>query len=326
MTKVQTIAEIQRCTDLDAGAAKRIQDRQRARVEGPRDKLAEALAVVRELPALLTAYEATDDHAHALPPRSRRVEVASFSDVGLRRTNNEDRTLAMLEAGLYAVADGMGGYAAGEVAAQLTVATLEACAATWPPLPPPGTAVDDVTVTSRCAQLLAAVAKANATVKHAAEADPKLHGMGTTVVACCLVGDVLIVVHAGDSRLYVSREVQLEGGGDDGQQDGERGRQLYRLTTDHVSVFFEAGVRLSGVTKCVGVFEHAQPDVKIRRLRPGDVVLLCSDGLHGEVPDDVLSEELAADRPLQETADALLATALVNGGRDNVSAVLLRRS
>lgn len=232
--------------------------------------------------------------------RLRIVELAERSDTGRVRDHNEDRAYAA--AHLVAVADGMGGALAGEVASQMAVEAIEA-------VEPP----------AQMQTLKAAIENANRAIRRMAAQDPSKAGMGTTVTAATVDGDHVEIAHVGDSRAYLWR------GGD-----------LSRLTDDH-SVVAELVRRGSlseeeaerhphrnVITRALG----AEPDVKVdtyeHPLEDGDVLLLCSDGLYGEVPDADIAQELAQARSLEEAAAALVARANANGGSDNVTVVLAR--
>ncbi len=216
------------------------------------------------------------------------------------RRHNEDRSLA--RPGVLAVADGMGGALAGEVAAQMAVEAVAELAA-------PVTA-DDVR---------RALQEANRAIRRMASEDPDKAGMGTTLTAAMLAADRLDVVHVGDSRAYLWR-------------DGE----LRQLTQDH-SVVAELVRRgsLSAedaehhphrnvITRALGAEPEVVADTVSEPLRDGDVVLLCSDGLSSYVPERDIAGVLAAAASLREAAEALVERANAAGGTDNVTVVLAR--
>lgn len=230
----------------------------------------------------------------------RIVELAERSDTGRVRDHNEDRAFAA--AHLVAVADGMGGALAGEVASQMAVEAIEAVQAPADPQ-----------------TLRMAIENANRAIRRMAAQDPSKAGMGTTVTAATVEGDQLEIVHVGDSRAYLWR-------------DGE----LTRLTDDH-SVVAELVRRGSlspeeaenhphrnVITRALG----AEPDVKVdtyqHALLPDDVLLLCSDGLYTEVTDEGIAEVLRGAASLEEAVEALVGRANDHGGSDNVTVVLAR--
>lgn len=236
------------------------------------------------------------------------MQVISRTHVGLVRENNED-ALLVRDPYLFAVADGMGGYAAGEIASRSTIKAFEAA-----------------TYSLRHEQgeqnirkiMLEAFAKANTHVYKMAVSNESYTGMGTTMTALYLPGDgVGYCCHVGDSRLYLYRAQQLE-----------------QLTRDHT---FVADLQEQGkiteeeafvhpqrhiLLQALGVEEQVEADFFHFRLQPGDRLLLCSDGLS----DMLRRKEIAAiigDSDLTQAADRLLEQSLDNGGRDNVSLILI---
>ena len=241
------------------------------------------------------------------------LTAAVLSDAGCRRENNEDAAVSLPQCGVFAVADGMGGAAAGEVASQCTVEAIHTAFTQSPDAPFALTAESSAWLLTR------AVNDASRTIK-AYAADHGFAGSGTTVVV--LVFDRATptracVLHAGDSRAYRFRDGLLS-----------------QLTADH-SLAAAAGVtveeslpmRFRGViTRAVGL----APDVELERtslaVRPNDLYLLCTDGLSKMVSDPQLAALLVreGDRPLEELAQTLIDHALQAGGEDNVSVLLVR--
>ena len=225
-----------------------------------------------------------------------RFVVGARTDVGRVREGNEDSY--MVHEPLFAVADGMGGHQGGEVASKLALDTLLE-------------ATDGVA-------LAQAVQDANRAVFERAGSDPALAGMGTTLTAFIADGDTLRLAHVGDSRAYLLR-------------DGE----LQRITTDHTVVegLVEKGEltpqeasihpQRSILTRAVGVEGDVQVDQASLDLRPGDRLLLCSDGLTGMIEDDHINRILEERPDPQDAADALVEAANEAGGQDNVTAVVI---
>jgi protein phosphatase len=252
------------------------------------------------------------------PPSPQRLDVVGQTHPGLRRETNEDAYAVHPDLGLLVVADGMGGHAAGEVASEMTVETvsdllLDPTQGWWPsaPLPP----------RSAGAALTAAIQRANLEVYTAGQRAPELRGMGTTVVAALTFRGCLAVAHVGDSRAYLLRE-----------------RWLARLTEDHTvaNARRHAGVDLLNLARFAGYW-HAltrsvgsapSVDVEVRYLtpHPGDVLLLCSDGLTNAIDDHEIAATLATHRDLEAAADQLIARANESGGPDNITVVLQRWS
>jgi serine/threonine protein phosphatase PrpC len=238
---------------------------------------------------------------------------AGLSLVG-RRANNEDALCDAPALGLFAVADGLGGYEGGEVAAQLTVSRLRevveasqvAPRSAWPP--------EELEYLSSEESLLAAATAAAHRAILAWQRGP-LHQMGSTVVAALAAGARLTVAHVGDSRCYRLRAGVLE-----------------LLTRDH-SLFTElvqagfTGDRKTcpfkhQVTRALGFPTSAQPDVATFYLAPGDAYLLCSDGLYDALDDARLADGLRLP-PVEACRDLALA-AFEAGSRDNITGVVFR--
>ncbi|MEM9563505.1 MAG: protein phosphatase 2C domain-containing protein [Actinomycetota bacterium] len=233
------------------------------------------------------------------------IETAGVTDTGNVRPSNEDHYLAGGD--LFAVADGMGGLGNGERASRLAIETLQEAFAEQP------TAVG----------LVEAVARANTAVNEAAatEAGPDERPWGTTLAAVARVGsdddDRLVVVNVGDSRVYLHR-------------DGA----LTRLSSDHsrVADLVRAGEISEAeaaahperhvLTLALGVSASVAPSVNHVRPRPGDRLLLCSDGLFNEVPSGDIAAALGSDGRPSDVADGLVAQAKANGGGDNVTVVV----
>jgi PPM family protein phosphatase len=249
------------------------------------------------------------------------VGVAAFglTDVGRKRRHNEDAYLLDKERGLFVVADGMGGHAAGEVASRITVesiqeyiaATEEEHESSWP-------FGFNSRVSLEGNRLTTAVEKANEKVMRAVQNRPELKGMGTTVVAALFDADRATLVHVGDSRAYLFR-------------DGE----LRRLTDDHswVQEQVNAGILSEDeakshplknvVTRALGGAAHVSVDLIEVPVRPGDRFLLCSDGLTGMVSDEDLFASFRSSEDLEKTVRHLIDTANDHGGVDNVTAILV---
>lgn len=250
------------------------------------------------------------------------MEVKAFglTHVGRQRQHNEDTFLVSEDAGLYLVADGMGGHAAGEIASRIAAESVsefiehtENEDGTWP------YAYDEST-TRATNRLTAALKVANTRVLEAMRKDSRLRGMGTTVVACLVDGDCASVAHVGDSRAYLVR-------------DGE----LSRITDDHSWVFeqVQAGMISADeaerhplrnvITRALGGALTVVPDASEIQLRAGDVFLLCSDGLTGMVPeDDIRQIVIEHHADLEKACDVLIERANERGGYDNITTVLVR--
>ncbi|HSJ06884.1 MAG TPA: PP2C family serine/threonine-protein phosphatase [Longimicrobiales bacterium] len=234
---------------------------------------------------------------------------------GLRRRRNEDALLVRPETRLYAVADGMGGHAAGDIASRLAVDTLDA-AFTRPPSP-------RIRAAAMAQRLVSAFEIANRAILEHSVADQACSGMGTTLTAVCPLAAVpqCVIAHIGDSRLYRLRE-----------------RELMQLTGDHtwVQQQVDAGMLtpaqarhhpLSSVLNRVLGTEAVGPaDTLVVDVRPGDLLLLCSDGLTTMLEDDDIRGLLDRDVPLDRHARDLVETANLYGGHDNITVIVLAAS
>jgi protein phosphatase len=229
------------------------------------------------------------------------VEHAARTDVGLERDGNEDSFV--VRSPLFAVADGMGGARAGEVASRAAVEVLEqADAANELP-----------------EGLEAAVQRANARIHQMAVDDPSREGMGCTTTASYVAAGRLTTAHVGDSRLYRMRRGALGQLTEDHSLVANLVR-LGRLSPEEAEVHPQRSV----ILRAVGIDATVEVDVLHHDLEPGDVYLACSDGLTGMVHDEVIAETLKSLPGLDEAAEMLIALANSAGGRDNITVVLFR--
>ncbi len=228
------------------------------------------------------------------------LRYAVRSDRGLVRGNNEDSVYAGPR--LLAIADGMGGHAAGEVASKIVISTLE-------PLD------EDRPLGDMLSALRQAVERANQGIADEVQSDPELDGMGTTLTALRFSGAQIGLAHVGDSRAYLMRGDHLSQITHDDtyvQSLVDQGR----LTLDEAANHPRKSVILRALTGAA-----VDPDVSIREARPGDRYLLCTDGLSDVVSAQTLYETLAEGDP-QECADRLVDLALRGGGPDNVTCIV----
>ncbi len=251
------------------------------------------------------------------------IEAFARTECGPVRKNNEDALLIDEELGIFVVADGMGGHAAGEVASDIAVHTVRDVLV--------GNADPDETRLVRDIdpsdpadvmreRLRYAMNQASVAIRRVASERPETRGMGTTVVMLALDGDQAHLAHVGDSRAYLFREGRLT-----------------RLTRDHTVVQQEidAGrltpelARLlphrSILTQSVGFHGPVEPDVSTRVVAPGDVFVLCSDGLTDVLDDDALARFCGATPP-EELADVLTESAMAHDAEDNVTVVVVAMS
>lgn len=245
------------------------------------------------------------------------IAFAEHSDTGHRRPHNEDRVATDPARGLAVLADGMGGHKGGEVASGLAVETVTRAFLERPGEPAPDSPGDEV----RGPKTLLArdiIARANTIVYETARTQPQYVGMGTTLVLALFHDDRMTLAHVGDSRAY-----RLRGG------------RLEQLTRDHTLMqelidrgFYtpeeaRASLNRNIVTRALGIEPTVNADLREEIILPGDLYLLCSDGLNDMVDDETIRltlDEFGAN--LDDAVDRLIAAANSNGGHDNISVVL----
>jgi PPM family protein phosphatase len=221
---------------------------------------------------------------------------AARSHVGKVRAVNEDSAYA--GRWLYAVADGMGGHAAGEVASATVITALSG--------------YDALAPTESLVEILSqAVREANTAIRQRTEADPALRTMGTTLTAMLWSGRAFALAHIGDSRAYLLRDGRFR-----------------QLTEDHALHNLVAGAAASPVlapimSRYLDGRPDRSPDLALRQAQPGDRYLLCSDGLNAVVFDDTVREALKSAEDPASIAERLISLALNRGGPDNITVTLI---
>ncbi|MCX4763469.1 Stp1/IreP family PP2C-type Ser/Thr phosphatase [Streptomyces sp. NBC_01275] len=233
---------------------------------------------------------------------SLSLRFAAGSHKGMIREGNEDSGYAGPR--LLAIADGMGGAAAGEVASSEAISTIVALD-------------DDVPGSDVLTSLGTAVQRANDQLRALVEEDPQLEGMGTTLTALLWTGQRLGLVHVGDSRAYLLRDGVLTQITQDHtwvQRLVDEGRITEEEATTHP--------QRSLLMRALGSGEHVEPDLSIREVRAGDRYLICSDGLSGVVSHQTLEDTLASYQGPQETVGELIQLALRGGGPDNITVIV----
>ena len=238
--------------------------------------------------------------------KSMLIEAASRTDRGLVREGNEDAVATFPEYGLVVLADGMGGHCSGEVASQLAVETI-------------GTLM---LMSAGDVVLRTVVEAANTAIIQAIEDSPEYEGMGTTLAMAMFKSRRIHFAHVGDSRIYRFR-----------------GGRLEQLTRDHSIIqelvdqgLFEsaeeargAGVKNNIITRGLGITREVDVEEGVDDVQTADIYLICSDGLSDMVPDPVLEETLSkGGEGLSDLCEKLLDLAIQNGGRDNISLILVR--
>ncbi len=248
------------------------------------------------------------------------LEVAGRTDTGCVRTHNEDSIGEEIELGTVVLADGMGGYHGGEVASGIAVNTILNYLHEHLPKTQPGITDEETGLHSESLLARDAIAHANSTILSTASNQSQYKGMGTTVVLGIFHNDKLTVAHVGDSRMYRYRNGALE-----------------HMTVDHTLLqelvdrgfYTEEEARQSLnknlVTRALGIEDPVQIDVHETQTEPGDIYLLCSDGLNDMILDeDILLALKTFSDKLQDAADNLVKLAKENGGKDNISVILAR--
>ncbi|MDZ4675748.1 MAG: Stp1/IreP family PP2C-type Ser/Thr phosphatase [Gemmatimonadota bacterium] len=238
-----------------------------------------------------------------------RFTCAGNTDVGVVRTGNEDNFLVDHQHGVFIVADGMGGHAAGEVASDMAVAMI-------------GKEMNGIRNLSDAAaseRMGEAIRGANAAIFDRTLAEHDKRGMGTTVTVMVLFAKRYLIGQVGDSRAYLFR-------------DGE----FTQITKDHsyVQEQVDAGLLTPDqarthpysnvITRCVGANEEVVPDIYYGRIRTGDIILLASDGLTGMLEDTHLATILQTEGGPDSWVDRMIADANRRGGLDNITAIIVR--
>jgi protein phosphatase len=236
-----------------------------------------------------------------------RIDWAGLSDRGRRRTSNEDSFLADGSLGLFVVADGMGGHAAGEVASRLAVDTVRRVLGETGARPEPRLTIER------------AITEANRAIVERTQEHEGLEGMGTTLVLALIDASSAWISHVGDSRAY-----------------RVRGGALQLLTRDHSWVNEQVRMGLLSqeearrhpwrnvVTRALGSREQVEAEVGVEELVAGDRILLCSDGLNSMVKEDKILEAIdGAGNDLELACRRLIELANGSGGEDNITVLLL---
>ena len=238
-----------------------------------------------------------------------KLEYYSDIHIGLKRTNNQDAILVDGNHNIFAVADGLGGHLGGEVASALSLATLRDSIVTGV----------ESSIRYRSKFILRKAFKgANKEIYDQNQEHISLRGMGTTMVSLWYSNDKLYIGHVGDSRAYLYQ-----------------GSNLWQLTTDHI-LYKEAlkrgfeyqdgnllKLRNSPLTNSVGFTDKVEVDILMRDVVKGDIFLLCSDGLHGMVSDNVILDILKSEE-LKNIPRQCIIKALAAGGYDNISVVVVK--
>lgn len=237
-----------------------------------------------------------------------KLTSCALTDVGLRRTNNEDCVYADSGGGLFIVADGMGGHAAGEIASAMAI---EIICSQLPPLSPPPVDVAN--------HFKKAFLSASRRIRKVASAEDTKRGMGTTLSVLYVEGETAHLAHVGDSRIYRLRGTNLEQLSIDHSLVAEQLRQgIISAKEARSSQLRNILLQAVGPEDKVDVFLLRQP------LFNDDLFLLCSDGLSDMIDDQQICDLLQQSGSVPQTAERLIAAAKAAGGRDNISVVVVK--
>jgi protein phosphatase len=237
------------------------------------------------------------------------ITSAGRSDVGVIRAGNEDNYIVVPERGIFVVADGMGGHAAGEVASEMAVHYMTRELGSLASL-------GDEQVAER---MRAAIRAANGAIFQRTLTEIDKRGMGTTVTALALYGARFLVGQVGDSRAYLLRDGALTQITKDHSYVQEQVDAGY-LTPEQARSHPYSNV----ITRCVGANSDVVPDVYAGAVRLRDLFLLASDGLTGMLEDPELAKVLMSEKTLAEKVDDLIDEANRHGGLDNITAIVVR--
>ena len=249
-----------------------------------------------------------------------KLRYAGTTHVGMKRSHNEDSFIIVPTECLYAVADGMGGHACGEVASRMSVETMSEFfqitadddEVTWP-------CKVNHSISYHTNRLVAAIKLANLRIHEKAQSDSRYKGMGTTIVGAVFHDEEISVAHVGDSRLYRLRDGALVQMTEDHSLLNDY-KKMTQLTEEEERNFPHKNI----IVRALGMKDTVDVDVYSERPRPGDIYLLCSDGLSGEVTDDEMREIiLDAEGDLELACRLLIESACDHGGKDNVTAVIV---
>lgn len=261
------------------------------------------------------------DGSNQLAPAQLRLEAAAATDAGRVRDSNEDVYGIYLDQGLFVVADGMGGRAAGEIAARIGIDALESFCrdhrisnpATWPYPADPRV--------ERPVNLLRVGLKvANRQVLDESRKDPSWYRMGATIAALSFDDERLIAGHAGDVRVYRFRQGVAARLTRDHSLAEEMRAARPNLTTDQVAALVSRNV----ITRALGSRPDLEPTVYLNGYLDGDTYLICSDGLWDCVPDDAITAVVTSELDLETACHALVDTANRLGAPDNITALMVR--
>ena len=256
-----------------------------------------------------------------------KLIAAGRTNVGMKRSHNEDNHALAPDENFYVVADGMGGHACGEVASQMAVdamveffrLTSKDEEQTWP-------FKEERNLKYEENRLVASIKLANRRIYESAQQNPSQHGMGTTIVGALFTNNGAYIGHCGDSRAYRFRDGKIEQLTSDHSLLNDY-LKAHTLTQEEIDNFPHKNV----IVRALGMKEFVKVDVSRLQPKPNDLYMLCSDGLSGMVPDEemnILVQEFLQDpartNDVEAICDALIDRANKNGGNDNVTTTCIK--
>ena len=252
---------------------------------------------------------------------SIKLQFAGATHVGMKRDHNEDNLGLFPEMNLFAVADGMGGHSSGEVASRIAVDTLKTffkdteddAEITWP-------YKQNKALSPEANRFVSAIKLANRNIFETALADVRFKGMGTTFVGMVSTETHALIAHVGDSRCYRFRAGVLEQLTEDHSLLNDY-KKIQKMTPEEEENFPHKNI----IVRALGMKDSVEVDIQDNSPEAGDILLLCSDGLSGELTDDEMCKLLVEhEDDLDKAVEMLIQGACDNGGKDNVTVVLVK--
>jgi protein phosphatase len=249
-----------------------------------------------------------------------KIEFYGETNVGMKRTHNEDNLLKMEEENLFIVCDGMGGHSSGEIASQMAIeaisnfykATRQDQEITWPYKMDKNRPYDEN-------RLIMSVKLANLRIHEAAQREARYRGMGTTIAGANFVNSHVLITNVGDSRVYLIRNGKLSQVTEDHSLLNDY-IKAKKLTPEEIANFPHKNV----IVRALGMKDTVLVDLTRHVIQAGDVFLSCSDGLSGMVTDDQLLQVVSSTPDLGQATKTLIDMANKAGGVDNITCILAR--
>ena len=250
-----------------------------------------------------------------------KIRYAAKTDVGMKRTHNEDYFSLIEDEQVFLVCDGMGGHASGEVASKMAAETVGEFFqrtradedATWP-------YKLDRSLSYVENRLVCGIKLANLRISEASARDLRYKGMGTTVVSALISGDKIYIAHVGDSRAYRVRHGHIQQLTRDHSLLEDYKESKPDMTEEEERAFPHKNV----ITRALGMRDSVEVAIKTHQVESGDVYVLCTDGLSGMVTDPQICEIVSKAKTLERAVAELVDAANRNGGTDNVTTLLLQ--